>query len=338
MKWHPINSNCLKYNAANIAYEEITCTYPWLRKYYLSMETKFDPVYIRDWMVGHPVVPIVAVSLYVIGIIYGRFFYFTTKRAAWNWRTSLAAWNFGLSLFSFIGLVRVLPTQLHNLTHYTWKENFCMDPESQFGSGSTGLWILLFILSKIPELFDTYFIVIHKKPLIFLHWYHHISVLLYCWQSYVTKSPVGIIFCCMNYAVHSFMYFYYFLMAIHMKPKFINAVYITIAQISQMIVGVLVTIISCYLLWFDKEVYQLENDNTKESCHLKKENIIAALIMYGSYLALFLEFFLQRYFSKSTSSNKSKKVIDGSKGTTTSQNGKFNANTNGYKAHVRKED
>lgn len=101
-------------------------------------------------MVNHPMVPVIALSLYVIGIIYGRYFYFTNNRSAWNWRTSLSMWNFGLSLFSFIGLVRVLPQQIHNLYNYTWKENFCMDPESQFGSGSTGLWILLFILSKIP--------------------------------------------------------------------------------------------------------------------------------------------------------------------------------------------
>jgi hypothetical protein len=38
--------------------------------------------------------------------------------------------------------------------------------------------------------------VIHKKPLIFLHWYHRITVLLYCWHSYVTKSSRGIILLC----------------------------------------------------------------------------------------------------------------------------------------------
>ena len=73
------------------------------------------------------------------------------------------------------------------------------------------------------ELIDTYFILIHKKPLILLHWYHHISVLAYCWHSYVTKAPAGIVFCVMNYAVHAIMYFYYFLMAVKRKPKWFNS-------------------------------------------------------------------------------------------------------------------
>jgi elongation of very long chain fatty acids protein 6 len=163
-----------------------------------------------------------------------------------------------------------------------------------------------FISCLHSELMDTFFIVIHKKPLIFLHWYHHISVLLFCWQSYVSHSPVGIIFCVMNYAVHSFMYFYYFLMAIHKKPKFINALYITLAQISQMVVGVVVTLISCYLIWFDKEVASLRG--TDEECKLKPGNIVGALVMYGSYLFLFLQFFIRRYFNQGHRSSKHSKM------------------------------
>ena len=142
-------------------------------------------------------------------------------------------------------------------------------------------------LDLFSELFDTYFIVIHKKPLIFLHWYHHISVLLYCWHAYTTKAPGGIFFSTMNYAVHAIMYFYYFLMAVKMKPKWFNSIWITVSQISQMVVGVAVTVLGFILApKFEKE------------CALKSENNIAALIMYGSYLLLFLQFFVKRYFSR----------------------------------------
>lgn len=149
------------------------------------------------------------------------------------------------------------------------------------------------------ELFDTYFIVIHKKPLIFLHWYHHISVLLYCWHAFVTKAPSGLIFCAMNYGVHAMMYFYYFLMAVKMKPKWFNSIWITVAQISQMVVGVTTTILGFTLTpSYDKE------------CFLKHENNMAAMIMYGSYLMLFVQFFIERYFGASSkkSAKKSKKA------------------------------
>jgi elongation of very long chain fatty acids protein 6 len=149
------------------------------------------------------------------------------------------------------------------------------------------------------ELFDTFFIVIHKKPLLLLHWYHHISVLLYCWHSFVTKAPSGLIFIVMNYGVHSLMYFYYFLMVIKAKPKWFNSIYITVAQISQMAVGVTTTILGFFLTpKYDK------------ACWLTKDNNTAAMIMYGSYFILFVQFFVERYYFKAAKKPKTTKKTD----------------------------
>jgi GNS1/SUR4 family len=111
-------------------------------------EIGYDPVSVRDLMLNSPWVPIVACLLYGLFIVAGQA-YFST-RPPWNLRRLLAVWNLALSVFSFVGLVRVLPAILHMWATYTRKENFCMDPESSFGSGSTGLWVQLFILSKFP--------------------------------------------------------------------------------------------------------------------------------------------------------------------------------------------
>ena len=215
-----IQRECIGQNGLGVNYVEFSCVHPNVGATYLPFERFYDPVSTLVWMQERPMIPIVACLLYVVLIGAGRAY--MANKPAHSWRKVLAAWNFGLSLFSWIGALRTAPQLYYNLTSYPLRDNLCDDPAALYGSGSTGLWVQLFILSKFPELFDTFFIVIHKKPLIFLHWYHHITVLLYCWHSYVTTSPSGLFFVVMNYSVHAVMYGYYFLMAIKMRPKWFN--------------------------------------------------------------------------------------------------------------------
>ena len=64
---------------------------------------------------------------------------------------------------------------------------------------------------------------------------------------------------------------------------------ITAAQISQMIVGVASTAMANYLLFF-------KLNPSEDTCYMSTENNVAALVMYGSYLLLFVQFFFGRYF------------------------------------------
>ena len=50
----------------------------------------------------------------------------------------------------------------------------------------------MFPFSKLPELFDTVFIVLRKQKLSFLHVYHHVSIFIYCWYSYAYPISTGI--------------------------------------------------------------------------------------------------------------------------------------------------
>jgi hypothetical protein len=99
------------------------------------------------------------------------------------------------------------------------------------------------VASKIPELMDTVFIVLRKRPLIFLHWYHHVTVLLFCWSAYSTMAGSGLYFVAMNFSVHALMYGYYCLQALKLCPKWFPTVWITLAQILQMFIGFLIFII-----------------------------------------------------------------------------------------------
>eukprot|EP00977_Amphora_coffeiformis_P016228 scaffold4957_cov152-Amphora_coffeaeformis.AAC.8 len=113
-----------------------------------SWETQYDPVPVRDWMKDHPMVPIIACVLYCVFIVLGQQYF--AKRDRFRWKYILASWNFGLALFSAIGFTRTAPWLFHMMKTYTSDEILCFDPESSFGSGSTGLWVQLFVLSKFP--------------------------------------------------------------------------------------------------------------------------------------------------------------------------------------------
>jgi hypothetical protein len=292
-----VANECIGANGHGTAYAELSCLLPKLSFTYHPFERFYDPVPTLTWMQDRPLIPIWACVAYVILIFSGQAY--MKSRPAWSWRRTLAFWNLGLSLFSWIGAIRTAPQLYYNLTTYPLRDNLCDDPAALYGSGSTGLWVQLFILSKFPELVDTFFIVIHKKPLIFLHWYHHITVLLYCWHSYVTTSPSGLFFVVMNYCVHAVMYGYYFLMAVKLRPKWFNPIFVTVLQLSQMFIGVGVTIVA---------FYYYNNPTGGKTCHIRKENNVAAFIMYGSYFYLFAQFFVGRYYAVKVKGEKKKKV------------------------------
>ena len=90
-------------------------------------------------------------------------------------------------------------------------------------------------------------------------------------------------------------------MAKKMRPKWFNPIVVTIMQLSQMFIGVGVTIAA---------FYYYNNPIEGETCHIQKENNVAAFVMYGSYFYLFLQFFLARYFKVrvNTDSDKKKKA------------------------------
>merc|ERR1719220_1142207 len=142
------------------------------------------------------------------------------------------------------------------------------------------------LLSKIPELLDTVFLIVKKKKVILLHWYHHASVLAYSWFSFSNWYAGPSWYGSMNYSVHTVMYFYYAVMATKLVrlPKFIS-VSITCMQILQMIVGIFVQAMQYYYV-------------DDEDCATDRGFVLQGSMMYGSYFVLFCHFFAQTYIFK----------------------------------------
>jgi len=270
----------------NKTFVEFSCLYPAFEPLYMDWEKDVDLLakgYV--FMKNNPYTPLIGVIFYGVAIYVGK--RYMADRKPFQWRRAMALWNLCLCVYSFITMIRMFPPLMHNIASKSLRDNLCIGTEDTYGRGSSGFWGQSFVWSKYAELIDTLFIIVHKKPLIFLHWYHHVTVLLYTWDGYVNLAPAGPIFMSMNCAVHFIMYGYYFLMTVKMKPKWMNAIFITVSQIAQMVVGVTTSIVSFYF-------FVVENDE-QNPCEIKKINIISAFLMYGSYLFLFLQFFVTRY-------------------------------------------
>lgn len=191
-----------------------------------------------------------------------------------------------------------MPYLLGSVLSQSYDQTVCVHPNESWGAGPTGFWVMLFIYSKIPELIDTVFIVLRKKPLIFLHWYHHVTVLLFCWSAYSTMAGSGLYFVAMNYSVHALMYGYYCLQALGVCPKSFPAILITISQILQMFIGTGV----CISCWYFKI--------NGRACANETSNLIAGGLMYGSYLYLFVDFAVRRYAFPQKKGPKGVKKLD----------------------------
>eukprot|EP00729_Bicosta_minor_P008375 gene8375-17518_t len=160
-----------------------------------------------------------------------------------NAKAFAQCWNFGLALFSLCGFIACAPVLFLEL----YRNGFyftCCAPAPWYGGGVTGLFVALFIYSKFAELVDTALALLGKRRLIFLHWWHHATVLLYCWHSYSTQIATGLWFATMNYFVHSIMYAYYGCMGVARLRPLVkkHAIYVTLLQLAQMVVGIGVTV------------------------------------------------------------------------------------------------
>lgn len=173
------------------------------------------------------------------------------------------------------------------LLHSLWDHGLFFTtcaPASWYGSGLSGAFVALFIYSKIAELVDTVLLLLAGKPVIALQWWHHSTVLLYCWHSYSVRIATGAWFACMNYSVHSIMYGYFAVMGTQYRRTVSKyAIYITLLQLVQMLVGMFVTIKAV--------LYQAAG----EECHVNKTNSVLGLSMYASYFVLFFKLFIDNY-------------------------------------------
>jgi hypothetical protein len=253
----------------------------------------FSGTYWSKATANHWEIPLVAVAIYLVTIPLLKAY--VAKNGKFNVRACAFYWNAALSLFSWCGVFACVPVLAQSLWEHGLFFTSCA-PASWYGSGLSGFFVALFIYSKLAELVDTVLLLLAGKPVIALQWWHHSTVLLYCWHSYATQIATGAWFACMNYSVHSVMYGYFAVMGTQYRKAVSRyAIYITLLQLVQMLVGMFVTIKAV--------MYQAAG----EECHVNKTNSVLGLSMYASYFLLFFKLFVDNYYLKPKNEKVAKK-------------------------------
>lgn len=237
-----------------------------------------------DWLGESWSIPLVAVSIYMVLLYFGT--NWMKIRPAYKLKLPLAAWNTFLAVFSLAGVMVLLPNFLHVISTYGVQESTCK--LTILEDDRIGMWFMLFVFSKFVELGDTVFIILRKSQLQFLHWYHHVTVLVYSWFALAAGMyAAGYWFACINYSVHVVMYSYFAVRAFGIRTPPQLAVCITVLQILQMAMG----------LYVNYVLYKF-NVEGRDDCFFDLTWFIFTCCLYGSYFILFVQFFCKKYLFK----------------------------------------
>lgn len=263
-------------------------------QYPFKFERDFNEESTIQWMSQNWSCSITLSAVYV-AVIFGLK-YFMQSRPKYDLRPQLIAWSGILALFSIASTIRLLSESIYVTVRHGWEYSVC-SPTIYFGD--TAIWAFLFAASKGYELGDTVFIVLRKQPLIFLHWYHHITVMIYSWYTYAYFYAPGRWYASINSLVHSFMYSYYFLKAMRFYvPRWVN-MFVTSIQLLQMAFGIYVNLSAKWVL------------ERGDSCHVTYDNITYSLLMYASYFMLFGHFFYNAYLKPKDAGSAQHKTNNG---------------------------
>ncbi|CAE6413613.1 unnamed protein product [Rhizoctonia solani] len=150
---------------------------------------------------------------------------------------------------------------------------------------------------KYVELADTVFLVLKKKPLAFLHVFHHAATALLCFTQLNGRTSVSWVPIVLNLTVHVFMYYYYWATAGGRKIWWKK--YLTTMQITQFVIDLFAVyfaslhVPSIGYSYFSATYWSfLPNMGT---CSGTEGAALFGCALLTSYLFLFIDFYIRTY-------------------------------------------
>lgn len=145
--------------------------------YYFFAFEMVDPHWWHDFIKSRYYYTIYAAIAYLTGIIALQ--RYMRDKPAYDLKKPLFYWNLSLSVFSIVGFARTLPGFVSTLIQPNgFYNSMCIRGDMTLPQG---FWALMFAISKFVELGDTVFLLLRKKPLMFIHWFHHLIAMTTIW-------------------------------------------------------------------------------------------------------------------------------------------------------------
>ena len=234
------------------------------------------------WTDSNWSIPILSSILYLFLVYFGK--QWMKNREAFNLKRPLMLWNLATAVFSILGASVCVPSVVNSTIEKGFIYTTCISDDYYGSESSVCFWVFLFTVSKLIEFGDTFFIILRKKPLIVLHWYHHISIVYVMWFTFSKASTGTSLWAsAVNYSIHSIMYSYYAATSAGVKFPAVIPPLITILQILQMFFGAAINIIAF--------IY-------RSTCSVDEAVVWVAIITLLSYVVLFGNYFVRRYVFK----------------------------------------
>lgn len=175
----------------------------------------------------------VAVPIYLMFLVCGS--YLLRNSQPLNVQRLLAAHNLFLCVLSILMVIGGIWETVSVLVRYGLEESYCSGMGTgrlnTFFTGRIWFWCFLFYASKYYELLDTVFIVLRRRPLTFLHVYHHIVTIAICLAFMRSRLSISLIGVITNATIHTFMYYYFWKQTLGKSVWWKK--YLTTAQIVQ---------------------------------------------------------------------------------------------------------
>ncbi|PFH54475.1 hypothetical protein AMATHDRAFT_52076 [Amanita thiersii Skay4041] len=190
----------------------------------------------------------------------------------------------GSLLLLVLMLEEILPIMWNNGLFYALCSEQAWTPRLEF-------YYMINYYFKYLELIDTVFLALKKKPLQFLHVFHHSATALLCYSQLNGRTSISWLVIVLNLAVHVIMYYYYYATA--GGARFWWKKYLTTMQIVQFIIDIFAVYFGTYqhyaYAYYQGILPSVGNCSGSETAALFGCGLLT------SYLGLFINFYIQTY-------------------------------------------